>query len=124
MLAQSRALATGAIQPQSQGAGIDARRANMTDDEIAAADKKEQNEMIKFFTIMMIGVSLVMCLVAVGGFEIAVSAEDERYTRKISKVTDLQIFHQWYLTSDDPDPLSLWFKQMYHGASAWNVVTE
>lgn len=73
-LANSRALATGAIQPTAVQAGIDARRSHMTEEEKAAADKKEQSEMIKFFTIMMIVMSLVMGLVAFGGFEIAVSA--------------------------------------------------
>jgi farnesyl-diphosphate farnesyltransferase len=92
-IAKSRALATGAIEPTPVGAGIDSRRARMTEEERAALDKKEQSEMIRFFTIMMIAMSLVMGLVAIAGFEIA-----------------------WYVTQEGQDPFSLWVIKIYQGS--------
>lgn len=80
-IAEARALATGAIQPTAVNAGFDARMANMTPAEREAADKRDQREMVRFFTIMMIVMSLIMMLVALGGFEIAVSAPSTFWSR-------------------------------------------
>jgi hypothetical protein len=77
-MAEARALATGAVQPTAVNAGFDARRGNMTPAEREAADKKDQKDMIRFFTYMMIIMSMVMMLVALGGFEIAVSSPSPR----------------------------------------------
>lgn len=75
----------------SGGRGIDARREAMTPEELEEHDKQERNEMIKFFAIMLVGMTVVMGAVALAGWMIA-----------------------WYALQEGQDPLSLWLGELYH----------
>lgn len=70
-LAREKAFALGLIQPPKAGV-VDARRAAMSEAERAAEDKRERNEMIKFFVIIMALICVVMMIVALGSWVIAV----------------------------------------------------
>lgn len=63
---------------------IDPRRKYMTEMDIAAQDKKDRDEMIKFFVIIIAGLSLFMGLTAFLAWYVA-----------------------WYLTTSETDPLTL-----------------
>lgn len=71
-LAEARALATGAVRP-APATTYQGRRERMTKEERDAEDKREQSEMIRFFTLMMVCMSVVMGLVALIGWMVAVS---------------------------------------------------
>ncbi|CAO1614754.1 unnamed protein product [Parajaminaea phylloscopi] len=58
-------------QPAPGQKQLDPRRATMTEDQIVAADKAERDEMIKFFVIIMIAISAVMGLGALGAWYVA-----------------------------------------------------
>lgn len=117
-MAEAKALATGAIEPAPVRSGIDARRANMTPMEREAADKREQNEMIKFFILMMVGISGIMLLIALAGWMIAVSLrEGWQAPTDIGPAHTNNFLYQWYAFQEGQDPLSLWLGQFYHGAS-------
>ncbi len=63
----------------------------MTEDEKKALDKKDRDEMMKFFILMLAGMTLFMGIVALATWEII-----------------------WYWTMDTPDPLSTSVVQLYH----------
>jgi farnesyl-diphosphate farnesyltransferase len=65
----------------------------MTEDEKKALDKKDRDEMMKFFILMLAGMTLFMGIVALATWEII-----------------------WYWTMDTPDPLSTSVVQLYHSA--------
>ena len=75
----------------------------MTEDEKRTQDKRDKDEMMKFFILMLIGMTLFMGLVAVIAWEII-----------------------WYCTMDGPDPLSqtvvyAWNSLKHNG---WQTLTE
>lgn len=92
--AKAKALASGAIEPPKPGA-VETRRAGMTADERAAADKAEQAEMIKFFIIIMVILCGIMMVLALAGWMIA-----------------------WYIFEEGPDPLSTYLTSQYRALSA------
>lgn len=63
----------------------------MSEEQKRANDKKDQSEMMKFFIMIIVGMTLFMGLVAMVTWEIV-----------------------WYWTMDGPDPLSLFLKRAYY----------
>lgn len=79
--ARSRVGASGA----PSGPAVDPRRAYMSEEEIAAQDTKDRDEMIKFFVVIMCAIGGIMGLVALASWYVA-----------------------WYISSpDETDPLTL-----------------
>lgn len=74
------------------GQGIDARREAMTPQEREEHDKRERDEMIKFFAIILVGITFIMGIVALAAWMIA-----------------------WYSLQDGQDPLTLWLGELYQG---------
>lgn len=70
---------------------LDLRRATMTEQQIADADKADRDEMIKFFIIIMVAISVVMSLVALIAWYVA-----------------------WYwVYSEQTDPLTLFVQSLW-----------
>lgn len=74
---------------------VDPRKKYMTEADIAEQDKKDRDEMIKFFVIIIAVMSLVMALTALVAWYIA-----------------------WYLTTDETDPLTLWTGRSWRAGKA------
>ncbi|KAJ9474535.1 Squalene synthase [Pseudozyma hubeiensis] len=103
---------TGTTNPTSHDAQLALAKAKssaadprdlMTEDEKAAQDKKDREEMIKFFVIMLVGMTSFMFLVALITWEIV-----------------------WYWTMDTPDPVSVYAKLAYYKVKeeGWNEIKE
>lgn len=75
----------------------------MTEDEKAALDKQDRDQMVKFFLLLLVGMALFMGLVAVITWEVV-----------------------WWYTMDEPDPLTLYVKYGYNVVKeeGWSTVKE
>ncbi|PWN40284.1 farnesyl-diphosphate farnesyltransferase [Ceraceosorus guamensis] len=73
--------AVGLIDPK--GFNVDASKANLTKEEREAQEKKDRDDTVKFFVIILLAMTIFMALIALGGWLIA-----------------------WYVTQDETDPLT------------------
>nr|CAA68054.1 squalene synthase [Ustilago maydis] len=86
----------------AQNSALDPRDL-MTEDERAAQDKRDRDQMVKFFLIILVGMVTFMGIVALITWEIV-----------------------WWWTMDTPDPLSVYVKHAYYlvKTQGWSTVKE